>query len=739
MTIIITTCPKTQLLSTGNQHSIINEEDNALSCISRKETVIASSSSSSPSPSPLPTTTTLADDGQFLWTQYLHLPVFVVDTSTSHRILVWNKPAEKLTGISATSVVGRPLECIILSSSHRHSKGGYNRTHEIMSSTPSVKNSRSSTRSLLDGTNNNSTYGENCGDDNDGVVVVDDESSSSTSWDYSGYDDVVKHWKQFQESIHETLMSSRVMDSMSSMSRQCEICLPCHGTTTPQQNNNSFSVTSLGRCQFRRKYQVTMSTQRNPERDDVVGGVVCFLDVPSISCGVGGGGGGGDDHNAPIILPASATTVTSTVSSSTPSNDKYNHMGINLHSNRQLQTIPIPSNNDNDCRYDDQHQRQQEQEQSQRGNLFDLQNVAAPIFGVDSDKRIQLWNDMASKLFGYTHEEIIGRQITELNISVCHKGDDDDDNNATSTIKHDTVGSTMANNITRNTDRTLEDYLDDAFSNIRTRVSDFTVAIQNPLDRSVHTVMVNILPHSDRSGNNDTHSVDGLILVCTVLDDIPSQNGVKCTLSNSQQIQQQRQHQLLQGPKFNEYQHLFETANTPIFGVNEFGIVNEWNMRMVEITGILNQDAIGGPLIESGAMSIPCTKDVVGSVLDKAYRGRGSSNVELEITTHRYGETRFFLVNVTPRRNSQNKIVGAIAIAEDVTEACNHERAVAAMANELRQLIDTANAPIFGIDRDGYVCVCRAVVLLFCFSIANAIDPPFVVPDTFFLFRVFMQ
>ena len=30
-------------------------------------------------------------------------------------------------------------------------------------------------------------------------------------------------------------------------------------------------------------------------------------------------------------------------------------------------------------------------------------------------------------------------------------------------------------------------------------------------------------------------------------------------------------------------------------------------------------------------------------------------------------------------------------------------RAVAAMANELRQLVDTANAPIFGIDVDGNV------------------------------------
>ena len=47
--------------------------------------------------------------------------------------------------------------------------------------------------------------------------------------------------------------------------------------------------------------------------------------------------------------------------------------------------------------------------------------------------------------------------------------------------------------------------------------------------------------------------------------------------------------------------------------------------------------------------------------------------------------------------------MGVVGVAQDVTEAAKHDRAVAAMANELRQLIDTANAPIFGIDIMGMV------------------------------------
>lgn len=34
---------------------------------------------------------------------------------------------------------------------------------------------------------------------------------------------------------------------------------------------------------------------------------------------------------------------------------------------------------------------------------------------------------------------------------------------------------------------------------------------------------------------------------------------------------------------------------------------------------------------------------------------------------------------------------GVVGVAQDVTEAAQHDRAVAAMANELRQLVDTAN------------------------------------------------
>ena len=79
-----------------------------------------------------------------------------------------------------------------------------------------------------------------------------------------------------------------------------------------------------------------------------------------------------------------------------------------------------------------------------------------------------------------------------------------------------------------------------------------------------------------------------------------------------------------------------------------------------------------------------------------------SSNYELELET-KTKETRYLLVNATTRRDQDGNIIGVVGVAQDVTETKKNENAITAVARELRQLVDTANAPIFGIDTNGLV------------------------------------
>lgn len=150
----------------------------------------------------------------------------------------------------------------------------------------------------------------------------------------------------------------------------------------------------------------------------------------------------------------------------------------------------------------------------------------------------------------------------------------------------------------------------------------------------------------------------------------------------------------------NELRKLIDTANAPIFGIDKDGDVNEWNDKTAEITGYTKEEAFDCSLVDT--FIVPSMKDSVQEVLDNALEGRGTSNFELEFRT-KSDEIRHLLVNATTRRDAENNVVGVLGVAQDVTEAVQRDRAVAGMALELRQLIDTANAPIFGIDIDGNV------------------------------------
>jgi hypothetical protein len=103
--------------------------------------------------------------------------------------------------------------------------------------------------------------------------------------------------------------------------------------------------------------------------------------------------------------------------------------------------------------------------------------------------------------------------------------------------------------------------------------------------------------------------------------------------------------------------------------------------------------------------------------LENALRETETSNYELEFQT-KSGEIRHLLVNATTRRDAENNIAGVVGVAQDVTEEKKHDRGVAAMATGLRQLIDTANAPIFGIGTCSYTEVKEQLWMEFqcCFS-----------------------
>ena len=149
-----------------------------------------------------------------------------------------------------------------------------------------------------------------------------------------------------------------------------------------------------------------------------------------------------------------------------------------------------------------------------------------------------------------------------------------------------------------------------------------------------------------------------------------------------------------------ELRQFIETANAPIFGIDSNGLVNEWNQTSEVITGYKKQEVMGKDLVQNYI-----TEDyrkAVQEVLDNALQGKETANYEFPLFT-KNGDRVMVLLNSSTRRDSNGNIVGVLGVGQDITEIDRLRTVTMNIAQELRQFIETANAPIFGIDGNGLV------------------------------------
>ena len=100
------------------------------------------------------------------------------------------------------------------------------------------------------------------------------------------------------------------------------------------------------------------------------------------------------------------------------------------------------------------------------------------------------------------------------------------------------------------------------------------------------------------------------------------------------------------------------------------------------------------------------TKDYqvsVKEVLDNALQGRETANFEFPLYTKEDQRRVDVLLNATTRRGVSGNVVGVLGVGQDITERKQVEMEKTRVAQELQTFIDTANAPIFGIDANGLV------------------------------------
>ena len=273
-----------------------------------------------------------------------------------------------------------------------------------------------------------------------------------------------------------------------------------------------------------------------------------------------------------------------------------------------------------------------------------VETASDGIISMDDSQKIILFNSGAETIFGFNPNEIIGQSITRV-IPSFFQSDEED----------------FIDKLSERTQNTPEVNMPTSLLGIRKSGEEFAISV---------TV-------SKALNANEK-------IFTLIFQDITEREAMSLRTVNIA----------------NELTELIDTANAPIFGIDAQGNITEWNQQAEKITGFDNAEVMGRDLVAN--FITDDYKASVGLVLANALKGDETANYEFPLYT-KAGDRIDILLNSTTRRDASGQIRGVVGVGQDITELNKVRIEQANIANELTQLIDTANAPIFGIDAQGNI------------------------------------
>jgi PAS domain S-box-containing protein len=128
-----------------------------------------------------------------------------------------------------------------------------------------------------------------------------------------------------------------------------------------------------------------------------------------------------------------------------------------------------------------------------------------------------------------------------------------------------------------------------------------------------------------------------------------------------------------------ELRQFIETANAPIFGIDNEGLVNEWNQTSEKITGFTKDEVLGKDLVQTYITED--YQEAVKKVLDNALLGQETANFEFPLFT-REKKRVMVLLNSSTRRNANGKITGVLGVGQDITELVGYRNELEFKVNQ---------------------------------------------------------
>jgi len=137
-----------------------------------------------------------------------------------------------------------------------------------------------------------------------------------------------------------------------------------------------------------------------------------------------------------------------------------------------------------------------------------------------------------------------------------------------------------------------------------------------------------------------------------------------------------------------ELRQFIETSNTPVFGINNAGFINEWNQATEKITGFKKNEVLGQLWSE---FTPEDSEKNASKILHLALNGKQTANFEF-FARNKNGKKLILLVNTSARRDAVGQIKGVLAVGQDITELVGYrnqlEKKVAERTTKLNQALE---------------------------------------------------
>ncbi|OQR97186.1 hybrid signal transduction histidine kinase, partial [Achlya hypogyna] len=236
-----------------------------------------------------------------------------------------------------------------------------------------------------------------------------------------------------------------------------------------------------------------------------------------------------------------------------------------------------------------------------------LERANAPIFGVDVNGRVNIWNKKAAELTQYAPEEVMGQDLVDAFIAPDYR---------------QAVGSVLSQ----------------ALNGVETANFEF------PLDTKSGGRQLEILLNAT-SRYDEVGNIVGVVGIGQDITDRVAQE--------------------------QEYSRLIDKANAPIFGVDAELRVNIWNQKIAEITQYSDDEVMGQNIIDKFISEE--YRHLVNLVLTQALKGYETADFEVPLVT-KTGRKVNILLNATARFDQMGDVIGVVGIGQDITERIAQEQ-----------------------------------------------------------------